>query len=159
MQKFTCSNFLLFFWYFDRWSHKLWKFGSRKIFLLYGVFRDSHNLNCIGAGSVNNDPWKPLSLQWNFSYLTFSISDWTKNLCSVVSNGHNTFQHFEMQHLHTTQWHRKDFWSGPAVIGTCEVRMQFLNISVTNLPKKLSGQNRISRTGSYTYATYKRHVH
>ena len=52
---------------------------------------------------------------------------------------------------------RKDFWSGLAVIGVHKVRTQLLNISIVNFiksPKKWSGQNRTSRTGSYAHDSY-----
>ena len=57
------------------------------------------------------------------------------------------------------QEHRKDFWSGPALIGAhvwhtaCNgVCMQISIMNLIKSPKKWSGQNRTSQTGSYAYA-------
>lgn len=47
-------------------------------------------------------------------------------------------------------WRKKDFWSGLAVTGMCEVRTQFCITNFIKSPKK-SGQKRTSPTGSYAY--------
>ena len=46
-------------------------------------------------------------------------------------------------------WRKKDFWSGPAVTGMCEVCTQFCIMNFIKSPKKWAGQKRTSRTGSY----------
>ena len=48
--------------------------------------------------------------------------------------------------LFYSQERRNDFWSGPAVISVCNFLYNFIKS-----PKKWSGQNRTSQTGSYTY--------
>ena len=63
---------------------------------------------------------------------------------NIIGHIYSTVQYY-------VQGHRKDFWSGPAVIGTREARMQLLNINFIKSPKKWSSQNRSSRTSSYTY--------
>ena len=60
-----------------------------------------------------------------------------------------------LRQLH--QGHRKDVWSGLAVIGACGAWAQFLRISIMNFiksPKKWSGQNLTSQTGSYMYVQH-----
>ena len=48
--------------------------------------------------------------------------------------------------LFYSQERRNDFWSGPAVISMCDFLYNFIKS-----PKKWSGQNQTSQTGSYTY--------